>query len=273
MRDTTLLSRILRPAELQAVFQPVIDVSGPVRQSHYYEGLIRGPRGTSVESPEILFEYARRKRSLPAVDRACIDAIFAAAAALPGEPRLGINVHAPTLALDTGFVSFLTQAGERWGIALERLVVEIVEHAAPWDVAALRGAIADLRSLGTRIALDDIGLGQSNYLMMLECRPDYFKIDRHFVTDCHRDFHKRAVLRSIAVLALQFGSQVIAEGLECPADLETVNGTGINLVQGWLFGAPRPAPPCVLSAEPALVAGLGAGCGAASTLAPSTGVC
>lgn len=241
MLDSTLLDRILRPSELQPVFQPVIDVAGPARQGHYYEGLIRGPRGTSVESPEILFEYARRKRSLPAVDRACMEAIFAAASALPGEPRLGINVHAPTLALDPGFIGFLTLAAERWNVAPERLVIEIVEHAAPWDLAALKKSLVDLRNLGIRIALDDIGLGQSNYLMMLECKPDYFKIDRHFVTDCHRDFHKRAVLRSIAALALQFGSQVIAEGVESMADLETVNATGISLVQGWLFGRPRAA--------------------------------
>jgi EAL domain-containing protein (putative c-di-GMP-specific phosphodiesterase class I) len=241
MLESTLLSRILRPAELAAVFQPVLDVAGPGRRGHYYEGLIRGPRGTSVESPEILFEYARRKRSLPAVDRACVETIFAAAGALPGEPRLGINVHAPTLALDPGFIGFLTLAAERWDVAPERLVVEIVEHAAPWDLGALKRALADLRNLGIRVALDDIGLGQSNYLMMVECKPDYFKIDRHFVTDCHRDFHKRAVLRSIAALALQFGSQVIAEGVETMADLETVNATGISLVQGWLFGHPCPA--------------------------------
>ena len=101
--------------------------------------------------------------------------------------------------------------------------------------------------------LDDIGLGQSNYLMMLECKPDYFKIDRHFVTECHRDFHRRAVLRSIAALALQFGSQVIAEGVETMADLETVNATGISLVQGWLFGRPRPALNAVNNAQESAV--------------------
>ena len=50
MRDATLLGRILRAGELQAVFQPVFDVAGPARQGHYLEGLIRGPRGTSVEA-------------------------------------------------------------------------------------------------------------------------------------------------------------------------------------------------------------------------------
>ena len=249
MLDSSLLGRILRTTELHAVFQPVVDVAGPMQTSHYYEGLIRGPRGTSIESPEILFEYARRKRSLAAVDRACLETIFAAASALPGEPRLGINVHAPTLALDEGFTEFLAQAAARWGVAPARLVVEIVEHAAPWDVTALRKALASLRELGIRIALDDVGLGQSNYMMMLECRPEYSKIDRYFVTDCHRDFHRRAVLRSVAALALQFGSQVIAEGVETMADLETVNATGINLVQGWLFGRPRSASPGLHASE------------------------
>ena len=47
MLESTLLSRILRPAELAAVFQPVLDVAGPGRRGHYYEGLIRQKAGES----------------------------------------------------------------------------------------------------------------------------------------------------------------------------------------------------------------------------------
>jgi len=241
MPDGSLLERVLQPAQRQALFQPVVEIVGPRASEHYYEGLTRGPQGTSVESPQILFEYARRKRSLAAVDRACTLTILDAARGLPGQPRLGINVHAPTLALDPGFVDFLAQTAAQNGFAPGRLVVEIVEHAPPWNAAGFGHALDALRAIGVRIALDDVGLGHSNYMMMLECRPDYFKIDRHFVAGCHRDFHRRAVLRSVAELALQFGSQVIAEGVETVEDLETVKACGIGLVQGWLFGSARPA--------------------------------
>ena len=120
-------------------------------------------------------------------------------------------------------------------------MIEIVEHAPPWDVTGFRNGLEGLRDIGARIALDDIGMGHANYRMILECRPDYFKIDRYFVAGSHGDFHRRAVLASVAELARPFGARVVAEGVEAPADLETVRGLGIDLAQGFLFGPALPA--------------------------------
>jgi len=121
-----------------------------------------------------------------------------------------------------------------------RLVVEIVEHAPVWDVEAFRNVLGGLRAIGARVALDDVGLGHSNYLMILECRPDYFKIDRHFVHGAHADFYRQAVLRSVAQVAVPFGAQVVAEGVEAPEDLAAVRAAGIALAQGWLLCGARP---------------------------------
>jgi EAL domain-containing protein (putative c-di-GMP-specific phosphodiesterase class I) len=236
-----LLDQVLEPGSLSVHFQPVLDVRAPRPRTHYFEALIRGPRGTSVESPSILFEYARKKNREAAVDRACLDAIFAAAAALPEETTLGVNVHASSLAMDEGFVDFLADTLARNRVSARRLIVEVVEHAPPWDVVTFRTAVKQLRALGAHIALDDVGLGHSNYMMVLECLPDYLKVDRYFVAGSHRDFHRRAVLASIAQLARPFGARVVAEGVEQVSDLVVLKRLGITLVQGFLFGAPAPA--------------------------------
>jgi len=187
-----LLDRILEPGSLSVLFQPVLEVHGARPKPHYLEALIRGPRGTSAENPSILFEYARKKSRESAVDRACIEAILDAAKGLPADVTLGINVHASTLAMDPGFVKYLATALEARGLSPRRLIVEVVEHAPPWDVKGFRNVLKGLRGLGVLIALDDVGLGHSNYMMILECRPDYFKVDRHFVDGCHKDFHRRS---------------------------------------------------------------------------------
>jgi len=237
----SLIDHILERGSLSVRFQPVLDVRSARPQPHYLEALIRGPRGTIAEAPTILFEYARKKNMEGAVDRRCVEAILEAAAAVPAHLRLGINIHASTLAMDEGFAEFLEHALAARGISPLRLVVEIVEHAPPWDVVSFRGTLAWLRRMGARIALDDVGLGHSNYMMICECRPDYLKVDRYFVAGCHADFHRRAVLSSVAQLAGPFGARVVAEGVEDPADLETLARIGIDLVQGFLFGQPRPA--------------------------------
>ena len=104
-----------------------------------------------------------------------------------------------------------------------------------------RAALKALRALGARIALDDVGLGHSNFMMILECMPDYLKVDRYLVAGCHHDFHRRAMLASIAQLARPFGARVVAEGVEEAADLAVLKRMGITLIQGYLFGRPMPA--------------------------------
>jgi EAL domain-containing protein (putative c-di-GMP-specific phosphodiesterase class I) len=239
--ERVLLDRILERGSLSVQFQAVFDLRSGTPQPHYLEALIRGPRGTSAEAPTILFEYVRRKNKEAVVDRACVEVILDAALALPDDLKIGVNVHASSLAMDPAFVGFLAAALSERAISPRRLVVEIVEHAPPWDVVGFRAALAGLRGLGARIALDDVGLGHSNYMMICECRPDYLKVDRYFVDGCHKDFHRRAVLASIAQLARPFGARVVAEGIEDPLDLAVLRRLDITLVQGFLFARPAPA--------------------------------
>jgi EAL domain-containing protein (putative c-di-GMP-specific phosphodiesterase class I) len=236
--EQQLLDRILAPGSLTVQFQPVVEMRAAKPRPHYFEALVRGPVGTSAENPSILFEYARKKSRESAVDRACVKAILEATTDLPPEATLGLNVHASTLAMDADFVKFLGASLETKGFSPRRLVVEIVEHAPPWDVSGFLHALEGLRALGARIALDDVGLGHSNFMMILECRPDYFKVDRYFVSGCAHDFHRRAVLSSVVQLARPFGARVVAEGVEDRDDLSALRRLGVTLMQGYLFGRP-----------------------------------
>lgn len=237
----SLLDRVLDPGGLRVAFQPILDVSrdGSVRVFGF-EGLSRGPSGTNLERADVLFDYVRRKREEIRVDRACIRAALTAARELPRLP-LFLNVHASTLARDFEFGVFLADTAVAAGIDLDRLVVEIVEHAPPWDTRSFLNAIEGLRAVGVKIALDDIGLGESNYRMILDCRPDYFKIDGYFTQGCRLDHYRQAVLDSVRQLAARFGARVIAEAVEEVEDLAAVRSLGIELVQGFCF-VPALAP-------------------------------
>jgi EAL domain-containing protein (putative c-di-GMP-specific phosphodiesterase class I) len=150
-------------------------------------------------------------------------------------------VHASTLSRDATFASFVRGTAEEHGIRPERLTIEIVEHAPPHDGPAFVRAIAQLRSHSMRIALDDVGLGHSNYKMIVDARPDYFKIDRYFVRAVQDDPYRLAVLDSVARLAEKVGARVVAEGVEDGAELEAVQSLGIELIQGFFFARPLTA--------------------------------
>jgi EAL domain-containing protein (putative c-di-GMP-specific phosphodiesterase class I) len=248
MRERCLLDRLLEPGALSVVFQPIFECANGGRRLHALECLIRGPRGTNMEDPDVLLEYVRRKREESLLDRVCVATALAAARELPGPPRLCLNVHASTLGRDREFVNFLAEAAGQSRIPLDRLTVEIVEHAPPWDGPSFQAAIQELRRRGLKIALDDIGLGQSNYKMMLDARPDYFKLDRYFVHGAHSDFHRQAVMESVTQLAQRFGGRVVAEGVEELADFDTVIAQGIDLIQGFIF-APALSPAALFAAD------------------------
>lgn len=242
MTDPTLLDRILGPDGLSVRFQPVLQHTGAGWRLHELEGLTRGPRGTNAEAADVLFEYVRRKHAEDAVDRACITRVLTAAGELPGTPLVAVNAHASTLGRNRGFLDFFEDVLRRSGMPAARVVVEVVERSPVWDDASLRQTLDGLRALGTRIALDDVGLGQSNMRMILECRPDYFKVDRYIAAGSSTDHYRRALLRSLGDLAAGVGAHVVAEGIEEHEDLATVLAEGITLVQGFLLARPMSAP-------------------------------
>ncbi len=241
MSEQSLLDRILEPNGLTTMFQPLYQLNAEGWRLHAVEALTRGPTGTNFESAPVLFEYVRRKREESLVDRACVTSALRAARELRGEPRITMNVHASTLGRDQGFVVYVHDALTDAAIAPERIVVEIVEHSPFWDGKSFTMALADLREMGIAIALDDVGLGNSNYRMVLECRPDYFKVDKYLVDGSAEDAYRRALLRSITDLAASFGAYAVAEGVERHEDLDAVISEGYRLVQGYLLSEPRTA--------------------------------
>jgi len=234
------LNKILQPGGITPVYQPLFYVHGTDLQIEGMECLSRGPLGTNFESAEVLFEYVRLKREESLVDRACIAAAFRGASSLPPTLRLGINVHASTLGRDHSFLAFLQTTAAATGISLKRVTIEIVEHAPPWDGVSFQASLKQLRELGAAIALDDVGLGQSNFKMMLDVRPEYLKLDRYFVDGCANDRHRRAVISSLQQLARDFDAAIVAEGVETPDDSSALQGMGITLMQGFLYAEPLP---------------------------------
>ena len=235
------LNRILQPGAITPVYQPVLRVVGADHRIEGVECLSRGPRGTNFESAEVLFEYVRLKREESLVDRACIAAAFRGASGLPAALRLGVNVHASTLGRDHGFIAFLQTTAAATGIALPRITIEIVEHAPPWDNISFQSSLQELRQLGMAIALDDVGLGLSNFKMLLDVRPDFLKLDRYFVDGCANDRHRRAVITALRQLARDFNAEIVAEGVESIEDSVALQDLGISLMQGFYYAEPLAA--------------------------------
>lgn len=238
MGNHCLLDRILEPGALTVLFQPILEYSEGWWRLHALECLVRGPKGTNLEAANVLFEYGRKKRAESLLDRACVAAILHEAGRLPLAENLCLNVHASTLGRDAGFTDYLTRLAACYAIALSRITIEIVEHTPYWDQPVFFNALYELRKAGVKIALDDFGFGQSNYRMVVDCWPEKLKLDRYIVKGCHADPCRQAIVESVMLFAARRGAQVIAEGVETPAELETLMRLGVTLIQGYLFFRP-----------------------------------
>lgn len=237
----TLIDTLKRPGAIRIEFQPMVCISKGRPRLYALEALARGPRGSNVERPDVLFEYARRKGEESQVDSICIAEALASAATLPGKPRISINVHGSTLGNVPHFAEHFLDAAESYEIAPERLMLEIVEHRAPWTMESFQTTLAILRDAGVRIAVDDLGVGASNFRMIVDCRPDHLKVDRYIADGCSRDPVRASVIASIVALADAIGAKPIVEGIEHDDDLEVVRELGITIVQGFLFAPAMPA--------------------------------
>jgi EAL domain-containing protein (putative c-di-GMP-specific phosphodiesterase class I) len=236
----TLIDTLKRPGAIRVEFQPMLCVRGGPPRLYALEALSRGPRGSNVERPDVLFEYARRKGEESQVDSICIAEALASGSTLPGKPRLSMNVHGSTLGNVPHFAEHFLDAAESYDIAPERLMLEIVEHRAGWTMDSFRSTLGTLRDAGVRIAVDDLGVGASNFRMIVDCRPDHLKVDRYIVDGCSRDSVRAAVIASIVSLADAIGARPIVEGIEHEDDLEVVTALGVDIVQGFLFAPAMP---------------------------------
>jgi diguanylate cyclase (GGDEF)-like protein len=113
----------------------------------------------------------------------------------------------------------------------------------------MRDALLHYRGMGFKIAIDDLGEGFSSLRLWSELRPEFIKIDMHFVQGVDRDPIKLQFLKSIQHIAETCGTQVIAEGIETEAELRVVKDIGIALGQGYFIARPSPTPPLLASTE------------------------
>ena len=244
---TASLSEVLAQRSLATLFQPIY-AFGEARVIGF-EALVRGPEGSALQTPAALFSAAHDQGLANEINVLCITEVLRAFAARDYPGRLFLNVS-PQFILKRGFDR---ARAERFladlGIAPDRVVIELTEDYPTFDFPVVHESLMLYRSMGFRIAIDDLGEGFASLRLWSELRPEYVKADKHFVTGIADDPVKMQFLRAIQHIADNCGSLVIAEGIENAADFRVVKDIGIACGQGWFIGHPAEKPERELPAE------------------------
>ena len=234
------LQRILDGGLLLPVFQPILDFR--LRAILGYEALTRGPAGSPLHMPEQLFGAAARLGLSSDIEHACREASIRAFSELQLAGRLFLNVT-PGCLLDPRLMNGHTRdLLNALGIAPNRIVLELTENQQITDMPGIQEALLHYRGRGFQIAIDDLGEGFANLRMWSELRPEFVKIDKHFIDGIAEDRIKFHFVRAMQDLAEICNASLVAEGIERHEDFVCLRDMGIACGQGYFIAHPSRQP-------------------------------
>ncbi len=250
---STELERALKGNQLQVWLQPQLDlVTGRFDGA---EALIRWPRadGLPPVAPIVVVELAEAQGLMPELTLFVLNTVLRQSALFTQrglDLRIAVNLSASMLT-DANLPLTVQHALALWGVAPDRLTLEVTENTLMHDVERSLTILHELKQLGTNLSLDDFGTGYSSFAYLRRMPLDELKIDQLFVRNLsvladgsvnpQREGDLR-IVRSIIDIAHNFDLRAVAEGVEDAATLDLLKGLGCDLIQGYFTGRPMPIP-------------------------------
>jgi diguanylate cyclase (GGDEF)-like protein len=152
--------------------------------------------------------------------------------------RMSVNVSAQQFE-DPLLIDKVRSALARTELAPELLELELTESCLMSDPAQAGVLLRQIRDIGVRIAIDDFGTGYSSLTYLNEFPLNALKIDKSFVQSVESNDRGGPISNMIIGLGKNLGLQVIAEGVETPAQLAYMQEHGCDIAQGYLYSHPE----------------------------------
>ncbi|WP_079478410.1 EAL domain-containing protein [Halobacillus salinus] len=233
------LASIIHNGSFTSHLQPIVDMQ--TNEVFGYESLLR----TTEQSvnPGELFSYAQQSGLQSMLDqKARRSAVKAKSDYLAKGQKIFINFLPSTIYVPEFCLKHTFQIVREFQIEPEDLVFEVVETEKVSDVDHLKRILDTYKASGMKVALDDVGTGYSTLEMLSLLEPDYLKVDRSFIRNCHIDKENQEFLYQVMERAEMIGITVLAEGIETIEEWTWLHQLGVDLGQGYFIGKPQAVP-------------------------------
>ncbi len=232
--DAALL-QMLRADSIIPYFQPQIDLD--TNRVVGVEALARtiGPNGAeSLPQLEILAtSKATRALTSRMLSRVCAD-VAEWETHLAADFKISVNATAEELC-ETEFLTTVRESLQTFGVAPERLCIEVTESESMSNQRSATEVLEKLREMGLSVAVDDFGTGYSSLAYIGRLPIDLIKIDRAFVSELPSDRASIAIIGAVVDVAKAIGMEVLAEGVETQEQAHCLKEIGVGSAQGWLY--------------------------------------
>lgn len=246
-----MVRSLLEDDVLEAASQPIVNLDDGRIISR--EMLVRGPEGP-LRRPDNLFRFCQENDILAAVDLRCLRLCAVQARQMGPRPDYHINIMPATL-LQTGPEELLRALTD--GRQDVTCCLEISEQQLLGDPCVLVPHVRALQQAGVRIAIDDVGFGNSCLEGLIMLHPQVIKVDKRLVRGLAVDPEMRCALSRLLRVADVLEAEVVAEGIETTDDFQVLVDMGVRFGQGYLFGRPalcKAAPATIGATEAAAAA-------------------
>lgn len=238
------LSEALRRGQFEIFYQPIVEVAAGRSRVVGVEALLRWRQGERLIAPDEFIPVLEESGEIVEVGewvlrQACLQVLKWQA---EGHESLRCSVNLSSRQLQgSGFAGLVKSILEETGFPATSLVLEITESLLMQDGPETLATLRELESMGVRIALDDFGTGFSSLGYLHRYPLHIIKVDKSFITRAPDDERLRAISRAIIGLGRGLRMDIIAEGIETPAQMDFLHTEGCHFVQGYWFSRPQSA--------------------------------
>lgn len=230
----TRVKQALSKRDLVLYAQPIQNAAG----EGYYEVLTRMQCGETVITPDRFIPLIVQFNLSQRFDMLVLETLFSTLHRHPGQ-HFSVNLLPYTL-MQRDSAAQIIALFRRYHLQAEAITIEITEEQAFCDEQTSLHNIQQLRDFGCAIAIDDFGTGYANYERLKRLQADIVKIDGCFVRDVETDPLDAIIIKSIIEMARVKNLTVVAEYVETEEQRARLLALGVDYLQGYLIGKPRP---------------------------------
>jgi EAL domain-containing protein (putative c-di-GMP-specific phosphodiesterase class I) len=165
-------------------------------------------------------------------------------------PQVSFNVSSSFL--ETGGAELM----KKWrAVVKSPLAMELLENSLlDEDKKEILASVSDLRAAGFSMEIDDFGSGRASILGLLRLRPDKIKLDKALIEPLGNSESQKMTIKSLIEIVRLQGCDVLAEGVETPAQLAVLKELGCDAVQGFFLSQPLTVDACTVELQRAQAA-------------------
>lgn len=226
----------IKDSKIISYFQPIVD--NKTKEIVKYESLVRLITPTDkILTPYFFLDVAKKGRFYSQITQIVFNNSFDALS----KTTKDISINLSALDIEKENVSnMIFDLLEKHKKDASRIVFELLEDENVKDMNVVKNFISRAKKYGVRIAIDDFGVGYSNFVRLLDYQPDILKIDASLIKDILTNDYSLAIVKTIITFAKSQNIEVVGEFVENEEIYLLLKELGVDYSQGYFFGKPEP---------------------------------